>query len=157
MQNIYAGDGFKRKGEIEIEVAGLRVIHAETVDEDKGLLKAGAAHGDIGLDAGRGTLLQGERGVKAEVVDDGVVEGLRGLVAEGERENGTVLRVKRKRLCGGYCDESGGDTDCRGCLLGGEGRRGGEEGGGEESGGSDTGANENSLGVCVAAGRITRG
>ncbi len=58
MQDVDAGDGVERHGDVEIEVAGLGVVDTQAVDEDEGLLEGGAADGKVGLDAAGGAGLQ---------------------------------------------------------------------------------------------------
>ena len=75
MQDVDAGDGVERDGDVEVEVAGLGIVDAEAVDEDEGLLEGGAADGEVGLHAFAGAGLQVEGGVGAEEVDGGVGAG----------------------------------------------------------------------------------
>jgi hypothetical protein len=94
VEDVDAGDGVERDGDVEVEVAGLGVVDAEAVEEDEGLLEGGAAEGEVGLDSVGGSGLQVERRVLAEEVDDGVgderlvawVDEVDGAVAFGERE-----------------------------------------------------------------------
>ena len=72
MQDVDAGDGVERDGNVEVEVAGFGVVDAEAVDEDEGLLEGGAADGEVGLDAFGGAGLHVEGGVGAEEIDGGV-------------------------------------------------------------------------------------
>ena len=58
MQDVDAGDGVERDGNVEVEVTGFGVVDAEAVDEDEGLLECGAADGEVGLDAFAGAGLQ---------------------------------------------------------------------------------------------------
>jgi hypothetical protein len=45
VEDIDAGDGVEGDGDVEVQVAGLGVVDAETVEEDEGLLERGAAEG----------------------------------------------------------------------------------------------------------------
>jgi hypothetical protein len=88
VEDVDAGNGVERDGDVEVKVAGLGVVDAEAVEEDEGLLEGGAAEGEVGLDAVGGAGLEVEGGVLAEVVDDGV--GEEGLVAGGDEVDGAI-------------------------------------------------------------------
>jgi hypothetical protein len=45
VEDIDTGDGVEGDGDVEVQVAGLGVVDAETVEEDEGLLERGAAEG----------------------------------------------------------------------------------------------------------------
>ena len=81
MEQVDAGDGVERDGDVEVEVAGLGIVDAEAVDEDEGLLEGSAADGEVGLNAFAGAGLQVEGRVGAEEVDGGV--GADGQVGAG--------------------------------------------------------------------------
>jgi len=87
-------------------VAGFGVVNAEAVEEDEGLLKGGAAEGEIGLNAVGGASLEVEGGILAKVVDDGVCR--EGLVAWGDEIDRAVAFGEWEGL------ESGGDGDALG-------------------------------------------
>ena len=110
MEDVDAGDGVEGDGDVEVEVAGLGVVDAETIEEDEGLLEGGAAEGQVGLDAIGGAGLQVEGGVLAEEVDDGV--GDERLVAGVDEVDGAIAFGEGKGL------EGGGDGDG---LRGGDG------------------------------------
>jgi hypothetical protein len=94
VEDFDAGDGVERDGDVEVEVAGLGVVDAETIDEDEGLLEGGAADGEIGLDSEWGAGLEVKGGVLTEIVDGAgseerlvaSVDGLDGAVGFGERD-----------------------------------------------------------------------
>ena len=70
MEDVDAGDGVERDGNIEVQVAGLGVVDTQTVEQDEGLLEGGTAKGEVGLYAVRGAGLEVEGGVLAEEVDN---------------------------------------------------------------------------------------
>lgn len=106
VEDVDAGDGVEGDGDIEVEVAGLGVVDAETVEEDEGLFEGGAAEGQVGLDAVCCARLKVEGGVLAEEVDDGV--GDEGLVARGDEVDGAVAFGEGEGF------EGGGDGDALG-------------------------------------------
>ena len=99
MQDVDAGDGVERDGDVEVEVAGLGIVDAEAVDEDEGLLEGGAADGEVGLDAFGGAGLHVERRVGAEQIDGAVDAD--GQLARGEDFDGAVAFGQGERLDGG--------------------------------------------------------
>ena len=99
MEHVDASDGVERHSDVEIEVASFRVINAEAVDEDEGLLEGGAADGEVGLHAFAGASLNVERGIGAEEVDGRVSAG--GQIARGEDVNGAIAFGEGERFDGG--------------------------------------------------------
>jgi hypothetical protein len=103
VEDVDAGHGVEGNGDVEIEVAGLRVVDAEAVEKDEGLLEGGAAEGEVGLNAVGSAGLEIEGGVLAEVVDYGV--GEERLVAGADEIDGAIAFSEGQRL------EGGGDGD----------------------------------------------
>ena len=110
MEDVDAGDGVERDGDVEVEVAGFGVVDAEAVEEDEGLLEGGAAEGEVGLHAVGGAGLEVEGGVLTEVVDYGV--GDQGLIARGDDVDGAIAFGEGEGF------EGGGDGDALGDVAG---------------------------------------
>ena len=103
VEDVDAGDGVEGNGDVEVQVAGLGVVDAETVEEDEGLLEGGATEGEVGLDAVGCAGLEVERRILAEEIDDGV--GDEGLVAWVDEVDGAIAFGERQGF------ERGGDGD----------------------------------------------
>src|ERR1035441_1701705 len=48
VEEVDAGDGVERDGNVKVQVAGFGIVDAEAVDEDEGLLEGGAARSNEG-------------------------------------------------------------------------------------------------------------
>jgi hypothetical protein len=108
VEDVDAGDGVEGDGDVQIQMAGLGVVDAESVEHDEGLLEGGAAEGEVGLNAVGGASLEVERGVLSEEVGDAV--GDQRLVSGPENVDGAVAFGERKRLEGGGDGEILGDS-----------------------------------------------
>ncbi len=114
-----AVDVFQGRGDIHVGVAGLGIVEAHAVEEDEGLAEAGAADGEIGLDAVGGALLKVERGIEAEQIGEAVED--EGLGSGGEDADGAIDLFERHGL------ERTGDDDGIALLLGESDQRGNAE------------------------------
>ncbi len=96
VEDVNAGDGVKRDGDVEVEMAGLGVIDAEAVEQDERLLEGSAADGEVSLNAIASACLQVEGRVLAEQVDDAVADEW--LVAGRKDVDGAVTFGERQRF-----------------------------------------------------------
>jgi hypothetical protein len=99
VEEVDAGDGVERDGNVEVQVAGFGIVDAEAVDENEGLLEGGAADGEVGLNAFGGAGLDVEGRVGAEEIDGAV--GADGEIAGEDDLDGAVAFGERERLDGG--------------------------------------------------------
>src|SRR5579864_5175199 len=71
-ENLQAADGVGRNRNLGVEMAGLRVVQAQAVDEHQGLSEISAVNRDIGLDAVDAAALHIERGIETEQIEQRV-------------------------------------------------------------------------------------
>ena len=109
-EDFDAGDGFERGGGIEIKMAGLDVVEAHAVEEDKCLAEAGAANGEICLEDAGAALAEVDGGVVLKKVEEGLEEEALGggerkgcdvAVGFGERDGGGRAGDDDGFFCGG--------------------------------------------------------
>jgi hypothetical protein len=77
-------------------VGGLHIIHPHPIEQDERLAVIGAADRKIGLDPVGSTLLEVERGIEAQEIDDGVEH--QAVFTRREHANCAVDLFEGKRL-----------------------------------------------------------
>ena len=124
MQYIHARDGVQRHGNVQVQVAGFGIVHAQPVDQNQRLLEGGAADCEVGLHAFAGARLQVERWVGAQQIDHTIgprqhlarLDHLHRAIALGQRQRfhgrrhlnalgnaDRSLRLGESRSCGRAC------------------------------------------------------
>ena len=74
MEDVDARDRFHGDRQIEVEMSGFRVIDAQAVQEDEGLLEGGATQGEVRLDTVAAACLQVGGGIETDEIDQAVEE-----------------------------------------------------------------------------------
>ena len=101
--DFHAGYSIERDGDVHVVMPGLDIVEALAVEQHEGLSEIRAADGEIGLHSVGGALLEIERRVEPEQVEERIEH--QGVAAGGEHANGAIDLFERHGLEGAGHDD----------------------------------------------------